>query len=338
MKFSKKINALGLILVFFGSSILPVHAQLGGIFSEIKNLSEEIKKNTSQQQSNEEPKSKTNSVINSQVENAQGGSNTKKNQIATTVENQIKINKGFYVKGDLISLKVVESDSMLDFILSINHQKNSSICVEGDVTCLSIEGKALHGNDGKYVYSDKSEDCNFKLQESQGGVIINDVNGSCGTGSANRAVLTMIPGQYTLKTSSTPQPKVVDGSPVPQKSAVAGGALNASSIGYLNKGFDDGAGCVYFKRKEERKKYPEPIAAYDYGTNKVVININGKDVLLEANSKTSGLTASNSEFSLLIKNGKAASCGEECSKEYTNIELKSQGGAVVMPVYSICGS
>ena len=316
MKVSKKISALGLIGLFFGFSVFPVHAQLGGIFSEIKNFSEEIKKSTSKQQSSEEPKSNNTSAINSQVETVQGGSNTKTNQAATTVANQIKINKGFYVKGDSVSLKVIESDSTLDFILSINHQKNSPICVEGDVTCVSIEGKASPGSNGRYVYSDTSDDCNFQLQESQGGVIINGVSGICGTGTANRSVLAMIPGQYTFKTSITPQSKVADGNPAPQKSVFAGGALTSSSVGYLNKVFDDGAQCLYFKRKDERKKSPDPIAAYDYGANKMAININGKDVLLKANSKTSGLTASNSEFSLLIKNGKAASCGEECSKEY----------------------
>lgn len=120
-------------------------------------------------------------------------------------------------------------------------------------------------------------------------------------------------------------------------------AFSKESLGYLSgkiKIFDI-AGCSFIKRDEDRKSpKPKLIGANDDKAAGLVLNPNGSDVLFEEVSRDIKLNVFKyKDLTLLIPEGRAKSCGEECSKITTTFEVqRGKAPKVIVPVVAFCGS
>ena len=74
-------------------------------------------------------------------------------------------------------------------------------CGDGEVECLSVSGDAKL-NEGHYEYTDSDDpDSTIAFSEGDGGVVIDDVQGSLGAGSGNMHQLSRMAGTYVIESS-----------------------------------------------------------------------------------------------------------------------------------------
>jgi hypothetical protein len=158
------------------------------------------------------------------------------------------------------------------------------------------------------------------------------------SGGSGGMTETLTIGDITLPQSCNKGPKGVT---KPNESQPVSGS-DQIALGYLKKREMSGGGCVYFLTQDEKKKNVE-LVAEDVSTGKLQINLNGTEIGLE-NSKAAmakGIfDAKYMDFIIKIPKGKAVSCGPECAKEKTTIEItnSSNGLKKSFPVTSECGS
>ena len=69
-------------------------------------------------------------------------------------------------------------------------------CEEGVVDCLKLSGVAVPAGPN-YEVADPAADCTFRLRSEGVNVVLSDVEGICGTGTANRYQLAAIAGTFT---------------------------------------------------------------------------------------------------------------------------------------------
>ena len=117
--------------------------------------------------------------------------------------------------------------------------------------------------------------------------------------------------------------------------------FTAAQFGYLAGTIKifDGAGCAYYRKEDEKKKNAKYLAADDYDGKGVILNIDGKDVLMAEKSRNEKVRiAANQDITLTVRYGQSKSCGEECSLTYANFELVKGSQKITLPAYAICGS
>jgi hypothetical protein len=118
-------------------------------------------------------------------------------------------------------------------------------------------------------------------------------------------------------------------------------ALTTKSIviGYLKNSIMSGAGCTYYFASDFKKKNKMPIGTDMVDSSGMVLNINGRDVLVKGSNNSKGeFLGSFDTTTLRIPAGKSKDCGEECAMVQTNFNLNSSGIMTQTPVIGICGS
>lgn len=117
--------------------------------------------------------------------------------------------------------------------------------------------------------------------------------------------------------------------------------MKSTEIGYLAGTIKTfvGAGCEYYLTTDDKKKNKKSIGADAAIGKGIVLNINGKDILVKGENNDKGaFLGSFDTTTLRIPAGKSKGCGEECSKTLTSFNLNSSGTVTQTPVVGYCGS
>lgn len=258
-------------------------------------------------------------------------------QAAISQKSADGLRPGYYRKGNDSTLHVISSSRDIKFSLSIGHGKQELECDHMDAYCLKIDGVMKENGTGAVHFRDQDVTCYLKSFFKNDSIFMTYVDGSCGAGSINRHQLKLIDGEYKLSANARNI----------AASNMSSTGVTRNQFGYLAGRIKtyEGAGCSYYRKEDEKKKEPRTFAADDYSGKGIVLNMDGKDVLLKEKSRNSGknhevssILYEDHAMRLTVRFGASRSCGEECSKTMSTFEISTGDQKISIPTYAICGS
>lgn len=93
-------------------------------------------------------------------------------------------------------LQINESGTEIFVLLAVGYTNEAGRCEEGETRCAIYAGPVSRVATNTLLFSDEEQDCAFVIEQRKKSVVIKDLKGDCGLGTANRGLINEIVGKY----------------------------------------------------------------------------------------------------------------------------------------------